>query len=73
VAHDVSARIAYLGLSLPQAAQAGLDQVGALGGGGGLVSIDAEGKLAMPFTTRSMFRGYRLNDQPAVIKLFEAE
>jgi beta-aspartyl-peptidase (threonine type) len=73
VAHDVSARIAYLGLSLPQAAQAGLDQVGALGGGGGLVSIDAEGKVAMPFTTRSMFRGYRLNDQPAVIKLFEAE
>ncbi|MGC8724934.1 MAG: isoaspartyl peptidase/L-asparaginase [Acidobacteriota bacterium] len=33
-------------------------QVSALGGSGGLIAVDAEGAIAMPFTTPGMYRGW---------------
>lgn len=57
VAHDVSALIEYKGLSLGEAAQAAIDKVGKLGGTGGLIAIDREGNIALPFNTSGMYRG----------------
>ena len=56
-AHEISARIRLAGQTLEQAAAAVLADVGALGGSGGLVAIDAAGQVAMPFDTRGMYRG----------------
>lgn len=58
VAHDISARMLYGGKSLKEAAEAAVEKVGRLGGGGGLVAIDREGNIAMPFNTAGMYRGF---------------
>jgi beta-aspartyl-peptidase (threonine type) len=57
VGHDISALMAYRGLSLEQAAQEVLDKVAKLGGTGGLIAIDRQGHYALPFNTSGMYRG----------------
>jgi beta-aspartyl-peptidase (threonine type) len=58
VAHDISALMEYRGIPLKEAAQTVLDKVAKLGGGGGLIAIDRQGNVAMPFNTSGMYRGY---------------
>ncbi len=60
-AHNISALMQYKGLSLRQAADATLAEVHTLGGTGGCIAIDAQGRVAMPFNTAAMFRGCRLS------------
>jgi len=73
VAYDVSAQMAYRAAPLAEAAQASLDKARRLGGDGGLIGIDGKGNLTVNFNTKGMFRAYRLNNGPAVIKLFGTE
>lgn len=56
-AADVSARIAYAGQSLEAASAAVIADVRALGGGGGLIAVDAHGNVAAPFASQGMKRG----------------
>jgi beta-aspartyl-peptidase (threonine type) len=58
VAHNVSALMEYRGVKLPEAAQTALDQAKQLGGEGGLIAIDKNGDVALPFNTNGMYRGY---------------
>jgi beta-aspartyl-peptidase (threonine type) len=58
VAHDISALMEYRGMKLPEAAQTVLDKVAKLGGTGGLIAIDREGNVALPFNTSGMYRGH---------------
>jgi L-asparaginase / beta-aspartyl-peptidase len=58
VGHDISALMEYRGLSLPEAAQSALDKVAKLGGTGGLIAIDRNGAIALPFNTSGMYRGH---------------
>jgi beta-aspartyl-peptidase (threonine type) len=48
----------YRGMSLKDAAQTALDKVAKLGGAGGLIAIDRQGNVALPFDTSGMYRGY---------------
>jgi len=57
-AHEVSALIQYRGIKLQEAAQTALDAVKKLGGTGGLIAIDRNGDIALPFNTNGMYRGY---------------
>ena len=57
-AHEVSALMQYRGLKLQEAAQTALDIVKQLGGTGGLIAIDRNGDIALPFNTNGMYRGY---------------
>jgi L-asparaginase / beta-aspartyl-peptidase len=57
-AHEVSALIEHRGMTLPQAAETALDTVKQLGGAGGLIAIDKNGDIALPFNTNGMYRGY---------------
>ena len=57
-AHEVSALMQYRGVKLQEAAQSALDTVKELGGTGGLIAIDKDGAIAMPFNTNGMYRGY---------------
>ena len=66
-AHDVAARMAYQGIDLAAAAQAAIDAVGALGGNGGLIAINRNGQVAMPFNSGGMKRGVvRLHGPPQI-------
>jgi len=57
-AHDVAARIAYQGVELVGAAAATLAAIERLGGEGGLIAIDAQGRVTLPFNSEGMYRGY---------------
>lgn len=57
-AHEVSALMEYRGMTLQEAAQSALDVVKKLGGTGGLIAIDKNGEIALPFNTNGMYRGY---------------
>jgi L-asparaginase / beta-aspartyl-peptidase len=58
VAHEISALIEYRGMPLGDAAQNALDRAKQLGGSGGLIAIDKNGAIALPFNTNGMYRGY---------------
>jgi L-asparaginase / beta-aspartyl-peptidase len=57
-AYDVCALMKYSKLSLFVAAQTVIDKIAEAGGSGGLIAVDKNGNIAMPFSTTSMFRAY---------------
>ena len=57
VAYDVSCLMEYKGLTLEEATDEVIQRrVLSIGGDGGLVAIDAQGNIAMPFNTEGMYR-----------------
>ena len=56
-AHEVDARMRLLGAPLDAACKEALRRVGALGGRGGCIAVDAGGRVATPFTSAAMPRG----------------
>jgi beta-aspartyl-peptidase (threonine type) len=71
VAHDLSALMEYRGLSLKEAADAVIEKVGKLGGGGGLIAIDKAGNIAMSFNTAGMYRGRVGADEQPIIDIYK--
>jgi beta-aspartyl-peptidase (threonine type) len=57
VAYDVVARMRYRDETVGMAARHALARVVALGGEGGLIAVDRNGKVAMPFVSEGMYRG----------------
>ena len=57
VGHEISSLIEYRGMSVQDAADAVIKKVGDLGGTGGLIAVDRNGEVAMPFNTSGMYRG----------------
>ena len=58
VGHEVSALMEYKRKTLQEASIAAIDKVGKLGGTGGLIAIDKNGNISLPFNTSGMYRGY---------------
>jgi beta-aspartyl-peptidase (threonine type) len=71
VGHNVSALMEYRGMSLKDAAQAALDKVAKLGGTGGLIVIDRDGNMALPFNTSGMYRGYVDPNGKVVVEIYK--
>lgn len=65
-AYDIAARMRYAGASLQEAAETVMYQeLPSIGGKGGLIAVDAQGNIALPFNTEGMYRGYmRLGQEP---------
>ena len=57
-AYDVAARMKYKGLSLEDAAQQAIDHLTAINGEGGLIAVDNEGNVTLPFNSDGMYRGF---------------
>ena len=70
VGREVSALMEYRGVSLKDAAQAALDKVAKLGGTGGLIAIDHQGNVTLPFNTAGMYRGYADPNGKFVIEFY---
>jgi beta-aspartyl-peptidase (threonine type) len=60
VAHDIQARMAYLGVSLKEATRQVVMETleGHRKGLGGVVAMDREGHIELSFNTRGMYRGW---------------
>jgi isoaspartyl peptidase/L-asparaginase-like protein (Ntn-hydrolase superfamily) len=56
--HEVDALLRLGGLDLAAACDRALADVVALGGRGGCVAVDGAGRVALPFTTTTMYRGW---------------
>lgn len=67
-AYDIAALVEYAGLSLQQAVdRVVLEKLPALGGSGGMIAIDNQGNVALPFNSEGMYRGFGfVNDAPNV-------
>lgn len=60
VAYDISCLIDYKGLSLKDACNLVVyDKLVKIGGEGGLIAIDKDGNIEMPFNSEGMYRAYR--------------
>ena len=71
-AHNVASRVRFGGAPLQEAAQAAVQEAEALGGVGGVIVMDPEGNMAMPFTTNGMFRAYVDTDGNTAVRIFDA-
>lgn len=59
VAYDVAARMAYLKEDLKTASEYVVNKkLVEKGGSGGLIAVDKDGNVSMPFNSEGMFRGY---------------
>jgi len=58
-AYDIAALMEYGGLSLKQASErVVMEKIKVLGGSGGVIAIDREGNIALPFNSEGMYRGF---------------
>lgn len=71
VAHDISALMAYKGLSLAAASdEVVMKKLVKMGGEGGLVAVDKDGNVSMPFNSEGMYRGYIKANGQKVIRIY---
>lgn len=70
VAHEVSALILERGMNLREATNEALARAQKLGGSGGLIAVDKNGAIALPFNTSGMYRGHLAADGKYVIDIY---
>lgn len=74
VAYDVAAMMEYGGVPLADAAEEVINgKLVEVGGSGGLIAIDVEGNVAMPFNSEGMYRGYRNSSGEKFVGVFGDE
>ncbi|ETZ19905.1 isoaspartyl peptidase/L-asparaginase family protein [Pedobacter sp. V48] len=71
VAYDVSAMMEYKNLSVSDASKTALDKMEKLGGDGGLIALDKNGNVAMPFNTEGMYRGTVTEDGKIEVLIYK--
>lgn len=63
VAYDVSCLMEYKGMTLQEAASEVIqNRVLKIGGDGGLIAVDANANIAMPFNTEGMYRAFATSE-----------
>jgi beta-aspartyl-peptidase (threonine type) len=70
-AYSVSARMQYRNQAVAAAAEEAVDDIRGLGGVGGLIALDREGNLAMPYRAVGMYRGAVAEDGNVQVALYE--
>lgn len=72
VAHDISALMEYKGMSLTDAAnEVVMKKLVERGGEGGVIAVDRNGNVAMPFNSEGMYRGYIKSDGKREILIYK--
>lgn len=70
-AYSVAARVRFGNMTLQDAAQATIAEIEDLGGVGGVIALDREGHIAMPFSTSGMYRAFVDTDGNTTVRIFE--
>jgi len=71
VGKDISDLMEYKGLTVQEASQTTIDKLTKLGGTGGVIALDKNGNIAMPFNTSGMYRGYIDKNGKIVVKIYK--
>jgi beta-aspartyl-peptidase (threonine type) len=69
--HEISALMEHRAMPLKEAAQTVIDKITELGGAGGLIAIDKNGNISLPFNTAGMYRGYVDTGGKSVIAIYQ--
>ncbi|RZK80719.1 MAG: isoaspartyl peptidase/L-asparaginase [Pedobacter sp.] len=70
VAHDISAMMEYRNLSVKDASAVVMKKMEKLGGNGGLIALDKNGNVALPFNTEGMYRGTVTADGKIEVQIY---
>jgi L-asparaginase / beta-aspartyl-peptidase len=71
VAKDIASLMDYKNLTVDAAANEVIhNKLAKLGGNGGVIAVDKNGNLSMPFNTAGMYRGYVKEDGNAFVKIY---
>ncbi len=72
VAHSICALMEYGGLSLEEASnRIVMEQLVEMGGDGGIIAVDKDGNMVMPFNTAGMFRGKVSSNIEADVSIYK--
>ncbi|MCB0400934.1 MAG: isoaspartyl peptidase/L-asparaginase [Flavobacteriales bacterium] len=71
VAYDVAAMMEYQHLTLEEAANLMVkEKLVEFGGSGGLIGLDKDANIVMPFNTKGMYRGYKKSSGETEVKIY---
>ena len=70
-AFDVAARMKYKNLSLENAANEAVEHLSKIGGEGGLIAVDGQGNIALPFNSEGMYRGFANENGDLTIEIYK--
>ena len=71
VAYDISAMMEYENTTVGEAARKVIGKLFERGGEGGIIAMDSNGNISMPFNTAGMYRGFRKDGSPAKIFIYK--
>ena len=72
VAADICARVQYQGKTIEQAGKEVIhDVLMPIGGTGGVIIIDTQGNISLPFNTKGMYRASKSNSQATYVGIFK--
>ncbi len=70
-ARTLAAKMEYQNKSVQTAGQEVIDEIGKMGGDGGLIALDKNGNIAMPFNTTGMYRGAITESGKVVVDIYK--
>ncbi len=73
LAHEICARVRLAGDTIEDAADALIDELGDLGGKGGVIVVTPDGSAGWAFNTPGMYRGMIGHDTPAEVAIYGDE
>ena len=71
VAYDVAALMEYSGMTLEEATEKVIAKQTEIGGKGGLIALDKDGNVSLPFNTAGMYRGFITESGEITIEIYE--
>ena len=72
VAYDVAALMEYADMTLEEATAKVIEKQTEMGGKGGLIALDKDGNVSLPFNTAGMYRGWVTESGEITIEIYEA-
>ena len=73
VAHEICARVRLAGWSIEDAADTLIDELGDMGGKGGVILVSPDGSGGWAFNTKAMYRAMATHDSPPEIAIYGDE
>lgn len=70
-AYDVAALMQYKEMKVEDASTEVIRKIGEMGGDGGMIALDKDGHVAMPFNTAGMYRGYITESGKVTIEIYK--
>lgn len=70
-ARTIAAKMEYQNKDIKTASQEAIDEIGKMGGDGGVIALDKDGNIAMPFNTAGMYRGAITDNGEILIEIYK--